>query len=82
MNKNKDKVIEASEVRVGDEVLYHKFYENLTQSHKGVVTNISYAYSPYAFVMKDDGDFVSVLLTDLNKTGRYFPQIEEVLKQM
>lgn len=74
--------IPTDEIRVGDEVLYHTFYENSNQSHKGIVTNLGRAYSPYAFIMKEDGEFVSALLIDLRKTGRHFPQINEVLKQV
>ena len=63
-------------IKVGDEV---KYYHPIDKKEiLGVVTRVDSDYH-YAFLMKEDGDFCTVIFADLVRTGRHFPQIDAVL---
>ena len=64
------------EIKVGDEVRY--YHPVSKKMISGVVTGVDSDYH-YAFLMKKDGDFCTVIFAGLVRTGRNFPQIKEVL---
>lgn len=64
----------AVEIKIGDEVTDDKEWE-------GVVTWIS-PLGEYLVIILKDGTALHWDKKDFKKTGRHFPQIEEVLKQM
>lgn len=68
-----EKLKEYEEIKVGDEV------EN--KEWKGTITWIS-PDGEFLVVMLEDGTAIRWKKKDFKKTGRHFPQIEEVLKQM
>lgn len=64
-------------IRVGDEVYLIK------ENNKGVVTNIFNAlHGPAAMLLSRDATLIDVELQYLNKTGKHYSQIEEVLKEL
>ena len=67
-----------AEIKVGDEVYF------CDKNHTRVVFSIFYenAKEPRALQFTESGKYVVDNISDLHKTGRHFPQIEEVLKQM
>lgn len=65
---------EYEEIIVGDEVTNEEEW-------KGVVTWIN-PNGEYMEVMLEDGTTIQWKKTSFKKTGRHFPQIEEVLKQI
>lgn len=65
---------EYEEIIVGDEVTNEEEW-------KGVVTWIN-PNGEYMEVILEDGTTIQWKKTSFKKTGRHFPQIEEVLKQM
>lgn len=67
-----DAVEKYEEFKVGDEVIDDA-------GNKSVVVNVS---GEYIIVVLDDGTAMRWLKEGFKKTGRHFPQIEEVLKQM
>lgn len=64
----------AAEIKIGDEVTDDKEWE-------GVVTWIS-PRGEYLVIILKDGTALHWDKKDFKKTGRHFPQIEEVIKQM
>ncbi len=64
----------AAEIKIGDEVTDDKEWE-------GVVTWIS-PLGEYLVIILKDGTALHWNKKDFKKTGRHFPQLEEVLKQM
>ena len=64
----------AAEIKIGDEVTDNDGW-------KGVVTHIS-SDGEYLLVALRDGNAIRWKKEDFKKTGRHFPQIAEVLKQM
>ena len=65
------------EIKVGDEIY------NLDKNYKSVVTAVFDTLSgPSAVYFTQNGKWYGDLLKNLHKTGRHFPQIAEVLKQM
>lgn len=63
------------EIKVGDEVEY------ISTSDRGVVEHIS-KFTQTISVMWDNGSIGEASIKKFKKTGRHFPQIEEVLKLM
>lgn len=64
----------AAEIKIGDEVTDNDGW-------KGVVTHIS-SDGEYLLVVLRDGNAIRWEKEHFKKTGRHFPQIAEVLKQM
>lgn len=65
------------EIRVGDEVYI------INENNKSVVTNIFNAsHGPVAMLLSGDAKWIDVELQYLNKTGKHYSQIEEVLKEL
>lgn len=65
------------EIKVGDEIY------SLNKNYKSVVTAIfDTCRGVTAVYFTQNGKLAGDLLENLHKTGRHFPQIEEVLKQM
>ena len=72
-------IIEADdeEIRVGDEVYI------INENNKSVVTNIFNAsHGPVAMLLSGDAKWIDVGLQYLNKTGKHYDAIEEVLKEL
>lgn len=69
-----EKQKKAAEIKIGDEVTDNDGW-------KGVVTFIS-PNDRYLVVTLQDGNALRWKKESFKKTGRHFPQIEEVLKQM
>ena len=66
-----------AEIRVGDEVYI------ISENNKSVVTNIFNAsHGPVAMLLSGDAKWIDVGLQYLNKTGKHYPQIAEVLKEL
>ena len=63
------------EIKVGDEVEY------ISTSDRGVIEHIS-KFTQTISVMWDSGSIGEASIKKFKKTGRHFPQIEEVLKLM
>lgn len=78
MNYSASEIIEKTkkyeEIEVGDEVVDEKGW-----GIKGVVTKIN---ERYISIVENEGKVSRFKKGEFNKTGRHFPQIEEVLKQM
>lgn len=71
MNKKDD------EIRIGDEVYV------INENYKSVVTHIfDTSYGPVAMLLSGDAKWLSMELQYLNKTGKHYSQIEEVLKEL
>lgn len=73
--KQKHEREEDEEIKVGDEVQYK--YSELT----GIVTSI-YKTKKFDILWSDGSTGQEKNVSDFKKTGRAFPQIVEVLKQM
>lgn len=71
-----EEIKKYEEIKVGDEI------ERINGNHdrKYIVTKI--IESDYINIMFDDGGVGYVNPIHYRKTGRHFPQIEEILKQM
>jgi hypothetical protein len=66
-----------AEVRVGDEVYV------IDENNKSVVTNILNAsHGPVAMLLSGDAKWIDVGVQYLNKTGKHYPQIAEVMKEL
>lgn len=66
-----------AEVRVGDEVYI------ISENNKSVVTSIFNAsHGPVAMLLSGDAKWIDVELQYLNKTGKHYDAIEEVLKEL
>ena len=63
------------EIKIGDEVEY------ISTADRGVVEHIS-KFAQTISVMWDNGSIGEASIKKFKKTGRHFPQIEEVLKLM
>ena len=64
-------------IRVGDEVYI------IDKNNKGVVVNILNAsHGPVAILLSGDAKWIDVGLQYLNKTGKHYDAIEEVLKEL
>lgn len=67
----------ADEIRVGDEVYI------INENDKSVVTNIFNAsHGPVAMLLSGDAKWIDVGLQYLNKTGKHYDAIEEVLEEL
>lgn len=71
-----EEIKKYEEIKVGDEI------ERINGNHdrKYIVTKIT--ESDYINIMFDDGGVGYINPIHYRKTGRHFPQIEEILKQM
>ena len=69
-----EKIKKYEEIEVGDEVVDEKGW-----GIKGVVTKTN---ERYISIVENEGKVSRFNKSAFNKTGRHFPQIEEVLKQM
>lgn len=67
------------EIKIGDEVTYYSSIEN--KDILGIDTCIDNNY-PYAFVLKSSGDFSTIILDNLVKTGRHYNQIDDLLNNI
>lgn len=66
-----------AEISVGDEVYI------INENDKSVVTNIFNAsHGPVAMLLSGDAKWIDVGLQYLNKTGKHYPQIAEVMKEL
>lgn len=74
LKKYEEEQKKAVEIKIGDEVINDEEW-------KGVVTWIN-PNGEYMEVMLEDGTTTQWKKASLKKTGRHFPQIEEVLKQI
>lgn len=70
-----EKLEKYDEIKVGDEVEY------ISTSDRGVVEHIS-KFTQAISVIWDNGSIGEASIKKFKKTGRHFPQIEEVLKLM
>lgn len=69
-----EKIKEYEEFEVGDEVV-----DKNEWGIKGVITKVN---EKYISIVQDNGSLSRWKRAEFKKTGRNFPQIEEVLKQM
>ena len=69
---------EEEEIKVGDEVKYRSI---INTEICGIVTGHDKNYL-YFFVLAKNGEFGTVAVDNVVKTGRTFPQIAEVFEQM
>lgn len=76
--EEKQKPVEDAEIKVGDEVIYCG--GGAHDGSVGVVLGIEKDWAEVRF--KSSWNCVGVCKDALTKTGRHFPQIEEVLEQM
>lgn len=73
-----EKQTEKAEIKVGDEVIYHG--DGVHDGSVGVVIGVEKDWREVRF--KSSWNSVGIHKDTLTKTGRHFPQIEEVLEQM
>lgn len=80
--EKKQKPVEDAEIKVGDEVIYHGRGAQIGahDGSIGVVLGIEKNWVGVRF--KSSWNCVGICKDKLTKTGRHFPQIEEVLEQM
>jgi preprotein translocase subunit YajC len=69
-----EKIKKYEEIEVGDEVVDKNGW-----GIKGVITNVN---ENYISIVQDNGSVNRLKKDELNKTGRHFSQIEEVLQQI
>lgn len=70
-----DAIEKYEKIKVGDEVID----SNSMSEKKSVVVQVN---GTVITIMEDDGTAIRTGIRGFKKTGRHFPQIEEVLKQM
>lgn len=77
-----EKQAKDAEIKVGDEVIYHGRGARIG-AHDGAIGVVLGTEKDWVEVkFKSTWNCVSVCKDTLTKTGRHFPQIEEVLEQM